>query len=72
MQIEDILKMITGLMVMKLKNKKKLSHELEYHLKKNHLIKGISYSGGCPTYNITGVETTAKLDKLIQIRKSNK
>lgn len=63
--------MITGLMVMKLKNKKKLSHELQYHLKKNHLIKGVSYSASSPTYNITGVETTAKMDKLIQICKNN-
>jgi hypothetical protein len=53
--------MITGLRVLQLKNKKKLSQEIEYHLKKGNVIKGISIQPNRPTYNVTNVETTAKM-----------
>lgn len=60
--------MVTGLRVMQLKNKKKLSQEIEYHLKKGNILKGISNKfKNCVMYNILGVETTAGLEKLLQI-----
>lgn len=45
---------------MQLKNKKKLSQEIEYHLKKGNIIKGISAKlNNSATYNITAIESTA-------------
>lgn len=50
--------MLTGLRVMQLKNKKKLSQQLEYHIKKGNVIKGISVQGNKKMYSVTGMETT--------------
>jgi len=59
--------MITGFRVMQLKNKKKLSQELSYHISKGYSVKGISYDQSKPIYSVTALETTAKMEKLIKI-----
>ena len=47
--------MITGMMVIQLRNQKKLYKELNYNVKKGNIIKGISYNLKKPIFEIMGV-----------------